>query len=429
MKKQDVAAELKKQKIGGKILTEAKRNLYFAMRFMDMAFNVFSYEPEAENHTAGTDGNRICFYPDFLIGLYRQEERLVNRLYLHMTLHCIYRHLFRLEKRNRRLWDLACDIAVEAIVDGLPYACVAMRLPSYREQQYREIRTQYKVLTADTAYRYLEAQEFSDGELAEMELTYRADDHQYWYRQGENPRTQMKNRQKWEDISSRMQTAMETVEKGAGQEDADLYESVSIENRKRYDYRAFLRKFAVYQEEMQSDPDSFDYTFYTYGLSYYGNMPLIEPQETREVKKIQDFVIVIDTSFSCSDEQVRDFLRETCRILFESESFFKKVRIRILQCDNKIQKDDLLLSQEEMENYIRRLSVKGRGGTDFRPAFEYVAKLLEQGEFTNLKGMIYFTDGQGEYPKKKPPYDAAFIFLKDGYVSSEVPAWAMKLEI
>ena len=53
------------------------------------------------------------------------------------------------------------------------------------------------------------------------------------------------------------------------------------------------------------DPDSFDYVFYSYGLSLYGNMPLIEPQEVKEVYRIQEFVIVIDVSMSCSGELVR----------------------------------------------------------------------------------------------------------------------------
>ena len=67
------------------------------------------------------------------------------------------------------------------------------------------------------------------------------------------------------------------------------------------------------------DDDSFDYTFYTYGLSMYGNMPLIEPQETKEVKKIEEFVIVVDTSMSCSGELVRKFLEETYDVLSENE--------------------------------------------------------------------------------------------------------------
>ena len=37
----------------------------------------------------------------------------------------------------------------------------------------------------------------------------------------------------------------------------------------------------------------------------YGNMPLIEPQEWKEVQKVEEFVIVIDTSMSCSGELVK----------------------------------------------------------------------------------------------------------------------------
>ena len=71
------------------------------------------------------------------------------------------------------------------------------------------------------------------------------------------------------------------------------------------------------------DDDSFDYNFYTYGLRLYGNMPLIEPLESKEVKKIEEFVIVIDTSMSCSGELVRKFLEETYGVLSESESFLQ----------------------------------------------------------------------------------------------------------
>ena len=118
----------------------------------------------------------------------------------------------------------------------------------------------------------------------------------------------------------------------------DVYKR-QVENRERYDYRQFLRKFAVLKEEMQVDPDSFDTTFYTYGLSLYGNMPLIEPLESREIYRIEDFVIVIDTSMSCSGDLVKRFLEETYDVLSESESYFRKIQVHILQCDDKVQSD------------------------------------------------------------------------------------------
>ena len=109
----------------------------------------------------------------------------------------------------------------------------------------------------------------------------------------------------------------------------------------------------MWREEIGVDDDSFDYAFYHYGLSMYGNMPLIEPQETKEVKKIEEFVIVVDTSMSCSGDLVRKFLEETYDVLSENESFFRKVHIRILQCDEQVQEDVRIERQEDWERYMQ----------------------------------------------------------------------------
>ena len=52
-------------------------------------------------------------------------------------------------------------------------------------------------------------------------------------------------------------------------------------------------------------------------MKLYKNMPLIEPLEYKEVKKIRDFVIAIDTSASVQGELVEHFLRKTCEILLQ----------------------------------------------------------------------------------------------------------------
>ena len=88
-----------------------------------------------------------------------------------------------------------------------------------------------------------------------------------------------------------------------------------VENRTRYDYKKFLRKFSVLKEEIQVDPDTFDYILYHYGMEMFGNVPLIEPQETKEVHKVEDFVIAVDTSMSCKEELIRKFLEQTYSVL------------------------------------------------------------------------------------------------------------------
>ena len=73
------------------------------------------------------------------------------------------------------------------------------------------------------------------------------------------------------------------------------------------------------------------------------------------------------------------------------------------------------------------MQLRGFSGTDFRPVFKYVNELINEKHFTDLKGLIYFTDGLGTFPDKKPPYDAAFVFVDSPELTVNVPPWAIKL--
>ena len=79
------------------------------------------------------------------------------------------------------------------------------------------------------------------------------------------------------------------------------------------------------------------------------------------------------------------------------------------------------------KEYMDKLELKGEGGTDFRPAFSYVDELVRQHTFEHLRGMIYFTDGRGIYPAKRPVYETAFVFMEEDYEDVDVPPWAIKI--
>ncbi len=220
---------------------------------------------------------------------------------------------------------------------------------------------------------------------------------------------------------------LETFSKLPGSTPGGLLQNLKEINRERYDYASFLKKFAVRGEAMKINDDEFDYIFYTYGLELYENMPLIEPLEYKEVKRIREFVIAIDTSGSVAGETVQKFIQKTYNILKSTESYFSKVNIHIIQCDADIQEDAKITSEEDFENYLKTMQIKGLGGTDFRPVFSYVDQLIEQKEFSNLKGLIYFTDGFGTFPSRMPPYETAFLFLQEEFNNLDVPPWAIKL--
>ena len=134
-----------------------------------------------------------------------------------------------------------------------------------------------------------------------------------------------------------------------------------------------------------------------------------------------------NTSGSTSGELVQKFVQRTYNILKSTESFFTKINLHIIQCDADIQEVRKITCQEEFDEYLKTMKIHGLGGTDFRPVFEYVEQLRQNKEFTNLKGLIYFTDGYGEFPAKKPDYDTAFVFVDDEYNNPDVPPWAIKL--
>lgn len=220
---------------------------------------------------------------------------------------------------------------------------------------------------------------------------------------------------------------LETFGKRRGIDPGAMTQNLAAVNRETYDYTAFLKRFAVMGETMRINDDEFDYIFYTYGLQLYGKMPLIEPLEYKEVKAIKEFVIAIDTSGSTSGELVQRFVQKTYNILRSTESFFTKINLHIIQCDADIQEDRKITCQEEFDEYLQAMQIRGLGGTDFRPVFEYVETLRRDREFQNLKGLIYFTDGCGVFPSQKPDYDTAFVFVDDEYNNPNVPPWAIKL--
>ena len=121
------------------------------------------------------------------------------------------------------------------------------------------------------------------------------------------------------------------------------------------------------------------------------------------------------------------FVTKTYNILQDSQSFSTKLNLYIIQADAEIADVAHITSKKEFERYIDGLEVHGMGGTDFRPVFDYVDHLVETRELENLGGLIYFTDGQGTYPKKKPDYDTAFVFVDDAFAEHLVPSWAIKV--
>lgn len=434
-------------KVASEVLNFSRQRTLVNMRFLEPAIRMLTESPSKcmrnRSYGMGTDGKNLYYNPEYVLRAYQKEKGFVSRMYLHLVVHGIFRHFFVNPQIEQRKWDLACDMATEYIIESwkLDFADISAGADEKRELD--RIRKNVGLMNAEKIYGYLK--KTKESEIDRLEKIFRRDDHSFWYLETKNRndviqvksgqvnqnREVMFSNQKleelWKQAAKKIQVDLETFMRSRSGETGDFLVNLKLANRKKQDYSAFLRKFTRLGEHMKINDEEFDYNFYTYGMQLYGNMPLIEPLEYKDVRVVKTFVTVIDTSGSVEEEKLRRFLEKTYQILKSGQESEDRVNFHLIQCDALVQKDVKITSEKELEQVMEDLTLYGRGGTDFRPAFEYIEELRKNGELTNLNGMLYFTDGMGVYPRKKPEYPVAFIY--DSEVLDkipEVPAWAIR---
>jgi len=422
----------KKEEIARRIWCFSRDKLLMNLRFLDVALSNLRFQPRNGSGSISCDasvpGAAVIYYdPETLIRLYKKNPNNVLRMHLHILLHCIFNHSYKYDRVEQELWDVAVDMAVEHVALSLGLDGIS-GIETAGDKERREILAQWKAhvgaVTAERIYKKLREDRLGVSELLELALLFRRDVHENW----KPVETLELTQAQWKKISERIKAELKSFSEDKS-DDKSMLQNLEEATKEQYDYGDFLRRFSVSGEDLQINDDEFDYVYYTYGLSLYGNLPLIEPLEYKDVNKIKEFVVALDTSGSCRGSVVQAFLDKTYHILKSSENFFRKVNIHILQCDSEVRCDTKITNDEEFEAFMRTGQLEGFGSTDFRPVFGYVDKAIENGEFENLKGLIYFTDGYGVFPEHKPPhnYDTAFVFLEDDLEKPQVPPWAMKI--
>lgn len=423
------------ENIAVKIINVSKNTLQLKLRFMDSA--IYRLQPKSANISLATDGKCFFYGTIHIIRRYRENPAQFIRDYLHVVLHCVFHHAFVRQPIDTDCWDLAVDIATENLINSLALSCVDTIRVKEQKDLLDELSDLLPSMNAEHIYRHYKDKNLTYEEMSDIRRHFLSDDHSIWYNkskqqlyagdsrmcgQGEKSIESM-----WENVSRQVQIGLELFSQRQGTAGGTMIQQLREMHREKYDYSAFLKKFAVRGEAMKINDDEFDYIFYTYGLELFGNVPLIEPLEYKEVKRIRDFVVAIDTSGSTSGDVVQRFLEKTYDILKSTESFFSKINLHIIQCDAVIQEHVRITTQEDLDTYIKGMTIKGLGGTDFRPVFSEIDRMIASEELRRLKGMIYFTDGYGTFPEQKPEYETAFVFVRNDCESPDVPPWAIKL--
>ncbi|MCR5739377.1 MAG: VWA-like domain-containing protein, partial [Lachnospiraceae bacterium] len=412
--------------LAGNVLELARDEILMSFRFLDRSLMELKTEMRPGIEGVSSSDSVMYYDPVYILKASQKDFRYPARILFHVLLHHIFAHPFTGERTDAVLWDLACDIAVESVIADLHEPCITLDADLGTAGMLRVLREDIGPLSAEKVYKYFRKNPLTPSRVLEYERAFKKDEHDLWHSSSEGEI--VISEEEWKKIARQVLAEIRNFsEKGTAAEslERNLSEGAAV----KYDYTRLLEHFVVMGENLHLSDDEFDYIYYTYGLEKYNGMPFIEPLEYRDEKRIRDFVIAIDTSASCSGETVRKFIRHTFDLLKKSESFFRKINVHIVQCDSEVKSDDRITDIGELDRFLEGMKLFGGGATDFRPVFSYVNELRENREFDDLRGMIYFTDGYGIYPEKKPDFDVIFAFLNEDPGRMSPPAWSMKAVI
>jgi predicted metal-dependent peptidase len=113
--------------------------------------------------------------------------------------------------------------------------------------------------------------------------------------------------------------------------------------------------------------------------------------------------VAIDTSGSIDESLLGAFTEEFKSIMTN----FPSVKIELIIADAKVHGHYTFQGGEKLD-----FPIKGGGGTDYRPVFDYI-----EAELPMTTMLLYFTDGDGWFPKIPPAYEVLWALSR----TSKVP--------
>ena len=132
-------AKRKNSELAREVLTLSRNQLLVNLRFLDAALSRLEWK-EIPELTYATDGRFLVYDPRHVLKCYKQERAIPVRDYLHIVLHCVYRHMFVHTLMDRVAWDLACDIAAEYTIAGLGIRAAEAAREARQQTVYTELQ-------------------------------------------------------------------------------------------------------------------------------------------------------------------------------------------------------------------------------------------------------------------------------------------------
>ena len=368
--------------------------------------------------TTATDARNFYFNPDYIGRLTLEQTQFVLA---HEAMHCALSHFNRRNHRQKHRWDVACDYAVNMILDDerMHGPDNALMNAAYRGLTAEEI---YPVLHEDppeeTQDMHLfdnepsegggegEQQEKDDAEQgkgqgeksdsSEGESGSKPEQQEQQAGEGSQesepqqasesqtpppPTDPDKLDEQWK---SRLAAAAQGARQ-AGKLSQSMMRLVDNLLAPQLPWRALL---ARYMMNAARDDYSFQRTSRREGDAL---MPRLYSQSV-------NVIVVLDTSGSVTRDELHEFLSEIDALKTQV-----RAAVTLHACDDKLDASGPW-RYAMWESMALPVEISGGGGTDFQPVFEWVAK-----EQLNPDLLVYFTDAEGQFPEREPAYPVAWL--------------------
>ena len=393
-----------------------------------------------------TDGTTLFYHPESTVRAFLENKKTVAEQLLHVLAHGLLGHCARRTEKSGCLFDAAADYKA---ADWIERLSKGYQHPRKWPQETKKLLEASRPNSLEQLC-YTPANSEEAKKLVNGARPLALDDHQFWGKPqskkqkgdgGQDGRNGGGNgpgaalgmdamRSLWDSVQQQVAAGLAGSGKGdlAG-ELSDVYREAEESG---VSYREFLRRFMDIRERVEIDPDSIDRIWYHVGLDLTGDVPIVEPEEIREDAGRLNLAVALDTSGSCHGDVMKGFLGELLAILRDSGG--PRVEITLIQCDAEIQDVSVLTREDDAERIVSGFQTYGCGGTDFRPVFDYVDQCRESGEEDRrFRGLLYLSDGAGDFPDEPPDYPVAFLLPEEEqdwlFGGGFIPDWVTKVYI
>lgn len=329
-----------------------------------------------------SNGLKLEYNPDYIENLDTGELSFVLA---NGAMHAALAHTQRRNSRYSWLWQLATDHAINAMLvqNGFNLPPKVNYEPRFEGMYAEAIYAQLKDEIRNEEFDSDESNDtgFNENNQKRQEQLKNAEGN----RDPDQKRTQM-------EVENRIdETLFEHFEKAVreqmdrrGETPLGLERFFAPQKRPQIDWRTELQH--TLNRHLQSDyrimPPS--------KKLLYDNIYL--PSSTSNTL---DLVIAIDSSGSVDEVLLSTFIAEVESLL----ETFDDYRIELLVCDAKVQSHHQYYPGEPLS-----YNLKGGGGTDFRPVFEWIDTHAPMAPL-----LLYFTDLDGRFPDTEPFIETVWI--------------------